>query len=87
LLICFIAKVARAKKIIAQDPEFTSLDEDFLETLGIEVVEHPEAFTHIYETTFLYSFVEYQHVAVEIFKRPTPAAMVMADVEYEAFDL
>ena len=83
-LICFIAQ---SKKIIAQDPEFNDLDEEFLNTFGIEVVDDPKAFTHIYETTFLYSFVEIQHVVTEITKRPTPAAMVMADVDVEEYYL
>jgi len=85
-VISHFPEVAKAKKIIAQDPGFNTLDEDFLETLGIEVVKDPEALSHIYETTFLYPFVEYQNVAVEIFKRPTPAAMVMADYEVESID-
>jgi hypothetical protein len=74
-------------KIIAQDLKFTFLDEEFLETFNIEVVEHLKAFIYIYKTTFLYSFIEDQDVVVEIFRRPTLAAMVIVDVEVEEMDL
>ncbi|OAX81499.1 hypothetical protein ACJ72_04157 [Emergomyces africanus] len=43
------------KDCYAQDPVFNTLDKQLLESHGIRVVEHPEAFTLINERTFLYS--------------------------------
>ncbi|OJD14359.1 hypothetical protein AJ78_05294 [Emergomyces pasteurianus Ep9510] len=43
------------KDCYAQDPVFNTLDKQLLESQGVRVVQHPEAFTLINERTFLYS--------------------------------
>ncbi|PGH16273.1 hypothetical protein AJ79_01812 [Helicocarpus griseus UAMH5409] len=43
------------KACYAQDPVFNKLDRQLLESIGVSVVEDPEAFALINERTFLYS--------------------------------
>ena len=49
--------VSRVKigRCFAQDPVFNSLDQEFLQSIGIEVVQTPEAFGMVNEKTFLYA--------------------------------
>lgn len=42
-------------KSYAQDPVFNSLDRELLNSLNIEIVEHPSAFNSVDEHTFLYA--------------------------------
>lgn len=44
-----------ARQIYAQDPVFSSLDEELLDSMNITVVKHPTAFELIDEQTFLFA--------------------------------
>ena len=47
-------KHANHLKLYAQEPRFTSLDKDFLHTLGVAVLEAPQAEELVDESTFIF---------------------------------
>jgi hypothetical protein len=67
-------------KVVAQDPQFTELDKEFLTSLGHKVVEDPEAFTQIGEGTLVYAIHCYAKVYKAVSEAPRPAVLIGTDV-------
>jgi hypothetical protein len=68
------------KKVVAQDPQFTDLDKEFLTSLGYGVAEDPEAFKEIKEGTLVYAIHCYAKVYKAISEAPRPALLIGTDV-------
>jgi len=67
-------------KVVAQDPQFTDLDKEFLTSLGCAVVEDPEAFKEIKEGTLVYAIHCYAKVYKAVSEAPQPALLIGTDV-------
>lgn len=50
-----LGKKHEIKRVYVQDPVFNSLDEDFLRSLGYNIVSTPEGFTKVDQSTFLFA--------------------------------
>ncbi|KAL8921971.1 MAG: hypothetical protein Q9208_005425 [Pyrenodesmia sp. 3 TL-2023] len=59
-----------------QDPMLTELDVEFLNTLGIEAVNDPEAFLAVDETTLVYAPCAYDFVYRKLSQSTWPAALI-----------
>ena len=55
---------------------FTALDREFLPSLGIEVVDDPQAFAEIGTKTIVYAIGGYRYIEGMISEGPWPAAFV-----------
>ena len=68
-----------AGRTTLQDPRFTELDKQFLTSRGYEVVEDPDAFSHIKETSLVYAI----HCPLRLFSKvkqgPNPAMVIGND--------
>ncbi|KAL3422684.1 sensitivity to red light reduced-srr1 [Phlyctema vagabunda] len=64
-----------------QDPQFTPLDKEYLESQGYKVVDDPMAFDHITETTIVYAIHCYAEVYERVSKSSRPALLVSTDVK------
>ncbi|TKA67875.1 hypothetical protein B0A49_07251 [Cryomyces minteri] len=81
-IVSAVSKGSTAIKIWAQDPCFTSLDTEFLESLGITVVQHPQAKQHITEKTFLYApFVDWSITLDFALDETDPSLYIGTDIE------
>ena len=67
---------------MAQDPVYTDLDKDFLSSIGVEAVDHPEAFLNGDETTLVYGLSGYTFFYNLISRRPWPAALITDGLEW-----
>jgi hypothetical protein len=67
-------------KVVAQDPQFTELDKEFLVGLGFSVVDDPEAFTKIGEGSLVYAIHCYAKVYKAASDAPRPALLIGTDV-------
>jgi hypothetical protein len=73
---------------IFQDPQFTELDTQFLESLGCTVVNDPLAFGHIADRSLVYAIHCYADIYKSISEAPSPAILVGTDVgNFGRFDL
>ncbi|KAI9843273.1 MAG: hypothetical protein M1837_006488 [Sclerophora amabilis] len=60
-------------KRVAQDPAFNHIDAEFLETQDFTVLQNPEAFEHINDSTFLYApHCEWSFLLPALRGKPTP---------------
>ncbi|TVY80808.1 hypothetical protein LSUE1_G003265 [Lachnellula suecica] len=66
---------------VFQDPQFTDTDKLLLKELGYEIVEDPEAFQHIVESSLVYAIHCYADVYKEVSEQKTPAVFIGTDVE------
>lgn len=63
-------------EMIAQDPEFTMVDEKFLSQHGVSVLLHPKGFGAIDDFTFLlWLFVPFREAFAEIFQGIAPLSL------------
>lgn len=67
------------KICVIQDPVFGDVDRAFLERLGCQVVDDPEAFKLIDEETFVWACGSEQHVDKSIAGGVHPAALISGD--------
>lgn len=67
-------------KLVAQDPQFTDLDKEFLTSLGYTVVEDPEAFKSIEEGSMVYAIHCYARVYKAVSEVPRPVLLIGTDV-------
>lgn len=76
------------KKIdcIAQDPDFTELDEAFLETCDIDIVQDPQGFAAINENTLVFMIGGIRSLAEVMSRGPYPAAMILTTLRDGAPD-
>jgi len=70
-----------SKSVYFQDPDFTSLDEEFLTGLGYTVLKDPEAMAKVTESTFLCSPFCPIDVLVECFLKASPAIYLGCEVD------
>jgi hypothetical protein len=68
-------------KIILQEPQFTTLDNEFLTTLGYDVVDDPEAFGKITESSLVYAIHCYAQVYKAVSEGKRPALLIGTDVD------
>lgn len=66
--------------VVAQDPAFSPLDKEFLQTHGIEVVQSPDGFDLIDANTLVYAIHCYPIVYNEVGKKGAPAVLVGNDL-------
>ncbi|KFY38297.1 hypothetical protein V495_06655 [Pseudogymnoascus sp. VKM F-4514 (FW-929)] len=66
--------------VIAQDPAFSPLDTEFLQTLGIEVLESPAGFEVIDEYSLVYAIHCYPIVYDHVGKKGPPAVLIGNDL-------
>ena len=67
-------------KVILQDPQYTTLDKEFLISLGYEVVEDPEAFREIGEGSLVYAIHCYAKVYKAVSDGKRPRVLIGTDV-------
>ncbi|KFY23277.1 hypothetical protein V493_05964 [Pseudogymnoascus sp. VKM F-4281 (FW-2241)] len=67
--------------VIAQDPAFSPLDKEFLQSLGCEVLESPEGFDLINGDSLVYAIHCYPIVYDEVGKKGPPAVLIGNDLE------
>ena len=65
---------------IFQDPQFTDLDTQFLNSLGYAVVEDPEAISKINIDSLVYAIHCYADVYQAVSGGPRPSVMIITDV-------
>ncbi|KAL2260667.1 hypothetical protein VTK26DRAFT_5252 [Humicola hyalothermophila] len=53
---------------LIQEPRFTEIDKEFCSTLGLKVVESPEAFAHVDENTLLFGI----HMELHVYNQAMP---------------
>ncbi|KAK5018517.1 hypothetical protein LTR16_002294 [Cryomyces antarcticus] len=81
-IVSALSKGSTSIKIWAQDPCFTSLDTEFLESLGVTVVQHPQAKQHITEKTFLYApFVDWSITLDFALDETDPSLYIGTDIK------
>lgn len=68
-------------KCLAQEPQYTSLDKEFLLTLGIIAVDDPVGFLSISEKSLYLSINTYAYMERVISEGPWPAAMIVNDLD------
>lgn len=62
--------------VALQDPAFSPLDKEFLESLGHQVAEHPYGFSLIDAGTLVYAIHCHPSVYDNVGKRATPAVFI-----------
>ena len=70
-----------ASNCIFQDPQFTDTDKEFLTSLGYTVLNDPQAFEYITESSLVYAIHCYAPVYKSISERPRPAVLIGTDVD------
>ncbi|OBT51519.1 hypothetical protein VE04_07709 [Pseudogymnoascus sp. 24MN13] len=66
--------------VIAQDPAFSLLDKEFLQSLGFKVFESPEGFDLIDSSSLVYAIHCYPVVYDEVGKKGPPAVLIGNDL-------
>ncbi|KFZ12901.1 hypothetical protein V502_06876 [Pseudogymnoascus sp. VKM F-4520 (FW-2644)] len=66
--------------VIAQDPAFSPLDNEFLQSLGFEVLQSPEGFDLINENSLVYAIHCYPIVYDQVGKKGPPAVLIGNDL-------
>jgi hypothetical protein len=69
-----------------QEPRFTDLDKSLLESMGCEVVDHPGAFQHINQNTFVYAIHCAFHLLWNVKEKADPALLIannLRDMRFE----
>lgn len=67
-------------KLVAQDPQFTDVDKEFLTSFGYTVVEDPKAFTSIGQGSMVYAIHCYARVYKAVSEAPRPVLLIGTDV-------
>lgn len=71
--------------VALQDPAFTPLDKEFLESLGYEVVEDPSGFSLIDAGTLVYAIHCYPSIYNTVGKRDTPIVFIANNLKERGF--
>ncbi len=66
--------------VVAQDPQFTDLDKEFLSTFGYKTVDDPDAFKEIKEGTLVYAIHCYAKVYKAVTEQTRPAILIGTNV-------
>ncbi|KAM3065834.1 hypothetical protein ACMFMF_010763 [Clarireedia jacksonii] len=66
---------------IHQDPQFTDIDKEFLQSLGGTVVDDPAAFSHVTEDSLVYAIHCYAPVYKTISEGPRPKVVIGTDID------
>lgn len=69
-----------------QEPRFTDLDTSLLESMGCEVVDHPQAFQYINQNTLIYAI----HCALQLLwnvkEKADPALLIVNNLRDKGFE-
>lgn len=65
----------------AQDPVFTSLDKEFLQTHDMSVIEDPDGFDLVDANTLVYAIHCYPTVYQQVGKKGGPAVLIGNDLK------
>ncbi|KAI9745355.1 MAG: hypothetical protein M1835_002618 [Candelina submexicana] len=68
--------ISSTSQMYAQDPCFNELDKQSLESMGIQILEDPEAFAHIGTTTFVYGPHCERSLLLRAFEGKDPALVI-----------
>ncbi|KFY38132.1 hypothetical protein V494_04494 [Pseudogymnoascus sp. VKM F-4513 (FW-928)] len=66
--------------VVAQDPAFSPLDKEFLQSLGFQVLETPEGYDLINTNSLVYAIHCYPFVYDEVGKKGPPAVLIGNDL-------
>jgi len=69
-----------------QDPRSTDLDRSFLEPMGCELVDHPEAFQHVNQKSLVYAIHCAFQLIWEVKERANPALLICNNLRDSRFE-
>jgi len=69
-----------------QDPRSTYLDKSLLESMGCELVDHPEAFQHVNKTSLVYAIHCAFQLLWKVKERANPALLISNDLRNSRFE-
>jgi hypothetical protein len=69
-----------------QDPRSTDLDKSFLESMGCELVDHPEAFQHVNQKSLVYAIHCAFRLIWEVKERANPALLICNNLRNSRFE-
>ena len=79
-IISILDREGKEMDVVLQDPQFTELDTEFLESFGYKVVQDPEGFKEVKEATLVYAIHCYVDVYKAISECPRPAVLIGTDI-------
>lgn len=69
-----------------QDPRSTDLDKSFLESMGCELVDHPEAFQHVNKNSVVYAIHCTFQLLWKVKERADPALLIANHIRDSSFE-
>ncbi len=69
-----------------QEPRFTDLDRSLLESMGCEVVNHPQAFEHVNQNSLVYAIHCAFQLLWNIKEMADPALLIVNDLRDSRFE-
>src|SRR5580698_3002014 len=69
-----------------QDPRSTDLDKSFLESMGCELVKHPEAFQHVNQKSLVYAIHCAFQLLWKVKEKADPALLIINDIRESSFE-
>jgi hypothetical protein len=72
--------------VIMQDPRSTDLDKSLLESMGCELVNHPEAFQHVNKNSLVYAIHCAFQLLWKVKERADPALLISNDLRESRFE-
>lgn len=70
-------------RCFSQEPEYTSLDKEFLRSIGVEPVDDPDGFFTIGSNSVVCEWATYDCIIRKISERPWPAVLIAGDNRLE----
>jgi len=79
-IISILGSEGKKLEVVLQDPQFTELDKEFLDSFGYKAVQDPEGFKEVKDGTLVYAIHCYVDVYKAISEGPRTAVLIGTDV-------